>query len=513
MAAAAAVLLVSAVILTGCGGSQATGNNSDHRLNVSIQPKARPGQVIAPSGRAPTLGPLGRDLSKASGVQLDVLNGLRDNTPIFNGDFADPFVLRTSTALFVYASNTTAGRYAPAAHIPVIAVPEASGFEGRYLGDALPTLPKWTVTGFQWAPAVWARPDGTYVMYYSTPATIPLACLANSSAPGCVHTSHGASAAMCISAATSTSPAGPFVDNSSSAFVCPVSQGGAIDPSIFVADDGTPWLLWKSDGDCCGLSTRIYSQQLSPDGLSVVGPAHPLLTATQPWEGGLVEGPSMIEVSGTFWLFYSANLWGTDHYGIGVARCTSVTGPCVKPLSRPWLSSGTGNGQGDQGPGGEEFFRVGGLVWMVHHALAPGQSGNEAQRRLYVDLLAFPTNGQPPRIAQGDASAALAEAVLYNEDPNLPTQPRAAYLLLLHKVPGAFAGQSDNAVVADATMTCHALVTGRAADQIVKSLEGGGLTNFESDLLAILATRYFCPNQALRATADAQAEMLGGNGG
>ena len=79
---------------------------------------------------------------------------------------------------------------------------------------------------------------------------------------------------MCISRATSANPAGPFVDDSSSAFVCPVSKGGAIDPSVFVAADGTPWLLWKSDGDCCSLPTTIYSQQLSPDGLSVVGPAH-----------------------------------------------------------------------------------------------------------------------------------------------------------------------------------------------------------------------------------------------
>ena len=52
---------------------------------------------------------------------------------------------------------------------------------------------------------------------------------------------------------------GPFTDDSSSAFVCPLSQGGAIDPSVFVASNG-PWLLWKSDGDCCNMPTTIYSQ-------------------------------------------------------------------------------------------------------------------------------------------------------------------------------------------------------------------------------------------------------------
>ena len=158
---------------------------------------------------------------------------------------------------------------------------------------------------------------------------------------------------------------------------------------MFVASDGTPWLLWKTDGDCCGLPTTIYSQQLSADGLSVAGPPHRLIGASQAWEGKLVEGPSMVESGGTYWLFYSANLWGTPDYGIGIARCASVTGPCTKPLGHAWLSSTT-PGQHAPGPGGEEFFQIGGVIWMVHHALAPGQTGNLAQRRLYVDLVAFP---------------------------------------------------------------------------------------------------------------------------
>ena len=29
----------------------------------------------------------------------------------------------------------------------------------------------------------------------------------------------------------------------------------------------------------------------------------------------------MVESAGRFWLFYSANDWGTDNYGIGIAEC------------------------------------------------------------------------------------------------------------------------------------------------------------------------------------------------
>jgi hypothetical protein len=98
-------------------------------------------------------------------------------------------------------------------------------FTGRFLGDAMPNVSSRTVTGYQWGPDVWARPNGSFVLYYSTPATIPLGFLGKPPAQGCVKTvSGGWTNAECISRATAPSPTGPFVDNSKSAFVCPVDQ-------------------------------------------------------------------------------------------------------------------------------------------------------------------------------------------------------------------------------------------------------------------------------------------------
>ena len=85
----------------------------------------------------------------------------------------------------------------------------------------------------------------------------------------------------------------------------------------------------------------------------------------------------------------------------------------------------------DQGPGGEEFYQTGSIVWMVHHGLAPGETGNPAQRRLYVDLVAFPP-GRLPHLAAREPAAALAEAEVYYQDPSLPKDPRSAYLAVLH---------------------------------------------------------------------------------
>ena len=312
-------LILVSLCIVACGSVSGASEPSTGPLKNPIQPNARAGELVLPPGNAATLGPLSRNPSTADGVHLSVLTSLLDDTPVFNGDFADPSALPTTDSIYVYSSSTVSTPYAAGAHIPVIELPAASGFQGSYLGDALPVLPNWTVPGFQWRPSVWARPDGTYVLYYATPAVDPLDCVYNPHTAGCVPTSKRSSSAMCISRATSSSPSGPFVDDSTSAFICPTTQGGAIDPSVFVASDGTPWLLWKTDGDCCGLPTTIYSQQLSADGLSIVGPAHRLVGASQAWEGKLVEGPSMVESDGTYWLFYSANLWGTRDYGIGLA--------------------------------------------------------------------------------------------------------------------------------------------------------------------------------------------------
>ena len=63
----------------------------------------------------------------------------------------------------------------------------------------------------------------------------------------------------------------------STPLVCPTNLGGAIDPSPFIASDGTLWLLWKNDGNAIGQTTTIWLQQLTPDGLSFAGGATPLI--------------------------------------------------------------------------------------------------------------------------------------------------------------------------------------------------------------------------------------------
>ena len=179
-------------ILASCGGTATTSVTTTTVTSPKIpQSPVRAGQIDPPPGSALTSGPIGAHPSTENGVHLNVLSGLLNDQPIYDGNFADPFGLRTPNVLYIYASSSASSRYHSGANVPVIGLARNQGFAGQFLGDALPTVPRWTVPAFQWGPAVWARPDGTYVLYYSTPAVVPLGCLASPPLAGCVHTTRG----------------------------------------------------------------------------------------------------------------------------------------------------------------------------------------------------------------------------------------------------------------------------------------------------------------------------------
>ena len=253
-----------------------------------------------------------------------------DAQTVYCKDLADPYVHGVDRVigrrLFVYGTQTAD------ANLPVLT--SGSGLRSEELGDALPQLPAWSTPGGVWAPGVHLT-GGRHVLYYTT--------------------TDAASGLQCISVATADDPSGPFVDRSTQPLVCPVDLGGAIDPSPFVDTDGTAYLLWKNDGNCCGVPTRIFSQALSDDGLTLTGPPVELLASDQPWEGAVIEAPAMVEHEGSYYLFYSGNAWNTADYAIGYATCAAVQSPCDKPLDRPWLASS----EGVAGPGGLELFRTG----------------------------------------------------------------------------------------------------------------------------------------------------------
>jgi beta-xylosidase len=186
------------------------------------------------------------------------------------------------------------------------------------------------------------------------------------------------------------SATGPYVDASPAPMLCQRSIGGSIDPTIVRGSGGAEFLLWKNDGNATHVPDGIWAQQLTPDGLGVVGAAHRLLGPDQPWELGIVEAPAMTPAStGGYWLFYSGGAWDSGQYGTGLAYCAAITGPCRETSPRPFLASSATL----TSPGGlDTFTDTHGRLWVAFTSLVRVPSDRHPGRYYYnrvLDIAAF----------------------------------------------------------------------------------------------------------------------------
>lgn len=290
------------------------------------------------------------------------LSGPTFTNPVYKSDFPDPYVLRVGDTYYAY--GTTNGS---TVNIRVIKSNDLVNWES--LGDALPALPKWSVlsSGYTWAPGVVQIGD-QFLMYYVA--------------------RDKAADRQCIGVAVSDKPEGPFKDPNTGAFVCQPKLGGSIDAYPFQDEDGKLYLLWKNDGNCCGLDVGLWIEELTPDGMNLIGEPVQLIKRDQPWERPLIENPAMVKHNGKYYLFYSGNWWESLDYAIGYAVCETVKGPCEKPLNKPWFQYKAPV----MGPGGEAFFTdAEGNLWMAYHAWTGANVGYSGggQRSLRIDLVTF----------------------------------------------------------------------------------------------------------------------------
>ena len=270
---------------------------------------------------------------------------------VYPFDFPDPDVVLFGHTYFAYATNSVAG------NIQILSTTDLNHWAS--VGNALPSLPGWAKANETWAPSVTST-DGTYLMYYTA--------------------EFAPSETQCISVATASNPAGPFIDNSALPLECQQSLGGSIDPSAFTDANGVRYLVWKSGGPG---SSKIWAQQLNPAGTGFAANTDPaqLLVPDQAWETGTVEAPDLVLVNGHYLLFFSGNDWNSANYAVGVADCAGPLGPCADASPNPILSSGTGTA----GPGGESVFAdANGNFWLAFHAWIPGAVGYPNSRDLYL---------------------------------------------------------------------------------------------------------------------------------
>ena len=316
------------------------------------------------------------------------------NPPVYGGNFPDPEVITVGGAYQAFSTNAIYGQYdwprVPSAKSPTLQV---GSWSRGIPADALPEP----------FIATWQSPDPRYLYWAPTAHQFGAQWVMYYTAP------HASAGKQCIGVAVSATVDGPYLPFGTGPMICEVGYGGSIDPSVFVDSGGQAWLLWKSDGNCCNVPVWIWSRTLASDGLSFVGGPNLILDVTQVWEDGstlgtepwkrLVEGPTMVERGGVFWLFYSGNWWESGNYATGYARCASPAGACVKPIDRALL----GSGPSGAGPGGPDVVvDPDDGMWLAYHAWHPAavgytSGGSRSLRISSLDLSSgFPVLGAGP---------------------------------------------------------------------------------------------------------------------
>jgi beta-xylosidase len=203
--------------------------------------------------------------------------------------------------------------------------------------------------------------------------------------------------------ATAPRPRGPYTDRGP--LVC--QPAGSIDPTTTTDAAGRKYLVWKEDGNAVGRPTRIWAQQLRPDGRRLMGRRWVLLVNRERWEGSVVEAPSIVVRGGWTYLFYSGNAYGppTCRYALGVARARSLRGPFTRAPANPILR---GNRRW-RCPGHAAFITdVAGRDLVAYHAYRASEPPLGARYAL-LDPVSWTAAGWP-RIAMGRGPS--AESVL-----------------------------------------------------------------------------------------------------
>jgi beta-xylosidase len=316
----------------------------------------------------------------------------------YTENFPDPSVLRVGYRYYAFGT-ATGGAYLPIMSSGnlvqwVARSAYTTPAQGGFGNDGLPAPASWAVdrpVGNRLSKEVWApgaaQIGGRFVVYYAARVALDRA-------------------RFCISAATSPTPDGPYTDSTKAPLWCDSDPNGSIDPQPFVDDDGTPYLLWKSEGDPGRLPTRIWIRRLAPDGLSFAPGSSGvnLLSTSQAWEGRVIENPSMVRWKGRLYLFYSGNEHQSGDYATGYAVCATPTSGCRKHDRNPILRS-----RGNQlGPGGASAFvdHIGQLRIAFHWWNAPYTSyprypdcertrtcTTQGQRRMSVEPVFETKNG------------------------------------------------------------------------------------------------------------------------
>ncbi|MCJ1476420.1 hypothetical protein MMC13_005086 [Lambiella insularis] len=293
--------------------------------------------------------------------------------PVVETNFADPALIEVDGIYYAFGTNKYVSPHPGQVNIQIAVSHDFSTWNLTDT-DALPEPGNWTTGNHVWAPDVLQLDDGSFVMYYSA-----------GYAKAVKH--------HCVGVATSKNVTGPYIP-AASPLICPLSQGGAIDPDGFRDDDGSRYIVYKVDGNSLDNFTATVNptplmlQQVNEtDGVTLIGTPQQLLDRARA-DGPLIEAPSLMkamDIAGNntvHVLFFSSNLFTTSKYDVAYATSTTgLKGPYTRNPT-PLLQTGDDHGR-LFGPGGLDVGSGGERV--VFHS---GYSGTSITRQLWTGQIA-----------------------------------------------------------------------------------------------------------------------------
>lgn len=291
--------------------------------------------------------------------------------PVYDGYFADPFVLRHHDRYLAYGTGS---------------VLDGRAFEilesldlitWRSVGSALPLLPRELGTDY-WAPEVVVAED-RFFLYYSL---------------GFGDVGHH------LRLAIADSPLGPFLDQGVN---LTEQERFAIDPHPFRDVDGS-WSMFYARDDLGGerVGTQVAVDRM-PSMVSLAGSPSTVVSATADWqlyERGrsiydavydwhTLEGPTVRRHGERYYCLYSGGSWLNESYAVSWVEAASLLGPWSAPEERDarLLASVPGR---VRGPGHNSIVTTpGGIDVLVYHAWdEPG-----TRRQMWIDPLEWTSRG------------------------------------------------------------------------------------------------------------------------
>lgn len=208
-----------------------------------------------------------------------------------------------------------------------------------------------------WAPQVFKK-DGRYAMAYTANEQIAIAW--------------------------ADSPLGPFVQDEPAMIPAKTKE---IDPFVFHDDDGKTYMYHVR---LIG-GNRIYVAEMNDDLRSMKEETTRECIAVNDkgWENtaegkwGVSEGPTVVKLDGTYYMFYSCNDFRSIDYAMGYATAKSPLGPWKKhkkPIVSRHLTGENGTGHGD-------LFRDGDGRWMYVLHTHNSNSKVSPRRTAMVELV------------------------------------------------------------------------------------------------------------------------------